>query len=261
MKKIIHLSDIHLGYDNLTSTMDRLVAGILEQIDNPDEYIIVLTGDIVQDATKDGSYDLALNHLQPLKEAGFKILCAPGNHDYGTGNVGNPKFVKKFKEYFWGDTNFIYPKKTIIDNIAFLCLYSMAEELHWYDRLSAQGELGCRQLGRLEAKLRDDDVKAADYVVVYLHHNPFYGWDPLHRLKDNTELGDVLQKAGNVSALLFGHKHQGQTYKEWGIPRVYDAGTSTKKGGNPNPYRVMDLSQDPSTDYEADFLHPDGDDA
>lgn len=38
----------------------------------------------------------------------------------------------------------------IIENIAFMGLDSMAEELNWTDRLFAQGELGNKQLKRLE---------------------------------------------------------------------------------------------------------------
>jgi len=72
----------------------------------------------------------------------------------------------------------------------------MAEELHWYDRLWAQGELGKKQLNRLSNILKDDDVVACKKRVIYLHHHPF-DQRPLHQLKDTNKLHDVLMNAVN----------------------------------------------------------------
>lgn len=57
--------------------------------------------------------------------------------------------MEKFKQNFHGTKDVTYPVKTIIDDIAFIGLDSMAEELHWYDRLWAEGELGKDQPGRV----------------------------------------------------------------------------------------------------------------
>ena len=64
----------------------------------------------------------------------------------------------------------------------------------------------------------------------------------------------VILKKSKISALLFGHNHDGRVWSgRWGISRVYDGGTSTGKGGKPNPHRVIDLSRDPAFDYDAQF--------
>ena len=214
--------------------------------------MIVITGDIVEDATRDGSYEEVKAHYNRLKDAGFTVLFVPGNHDYGTGSFGNSKYVEKFKMYFFGNNNVVYPIKTIIDDIAFFGLDSMAEELNWYDRLFAEGELGKKQLKRLSDMFKEDDVKKCKYKVVYLHHHPFHP-KLFHHLKDSEDLGKILKKE-NISALLFGHNHDGRIWSgKWGIPRVYDGGTSTGKEDKPNPHRVIDLSKEPAFDYDAQF--------
>ncbi|MCP3871366.1 MAG: hypothetical protein GY703_25340 [Gammaproteobacteria bacterium] len=252
MKKIIHLSDTHIGYRDLSTKMGDIVTRIIYTKENSADYVIVHTGDVVEDATRDGSYEEALAHFKRLTDAGFTVLYVPGNHDYGTGSFGSGKYVKKFKKHFYGTHNFTYPIKTIIDETAFIGLDSMAEELNWYDRLFAEGELGKKQLKRLSDLLKENDVKNCKYRVVYLHHHPFHP-KLFHHLKDTEELGKTL-KGNDISALLFGHNHDGRVWSgRWGISRIYDGGTSTGKEGKPNPHRVIDLSRDPAFDYDAQF--------
>jgi 3',5'-cyclic AMP phosphodiesterase CpdA len=215
-------------------------------------YVVIVTGDIVEDATREGNYEAAHAHMERLKNAGFKVLVVPGNHDYGTGSLADPGFVARFKMCHFGTSNITYPKLDVIDDIAFIGLDSMAEELEWYDRLCAEGELGTPQLSRLRELLQDDKVKNCKHRVVYLHHHPFHP-QPFHQLKDSVELGWAL-KGQNVDLLLFGHNHDGRVWNGgWGIKRVYDGGTSTGKEGKPKPHRVIDLSKDPIYDYDAHF--------
>lgn len=258
MKKIIHLSDTHIGYENLSNRLGDIVTRMIFHKTPAENYIVVVTGDLVDDATRDGSYEEASAHLDRLKQAGFTILVVPGNHDYGTGSLGSAKLVTKFKMHFFGDTQMTYPKLDIIDNIAFIGLDSMAEELHWYDRLFAEGELGEEQLKRLAIILKSNQVKESQYTVVYLHHHPFHP-KTFHSLKDSEELEKTLRNH-SIDALLFGHNHDGRVWNGgWGIKRVYDGGTSTNKdarlypGETRNPHRVIDLSTDPKDDYDARF--------
>ncbi len=253
MKKIIHLSDTHIGYEGIAPVMDRLVTSIISRFqEHAQDYIIVITGDVVQDGTKPGSYEEALRYLDRLRSAGFTLFCAPGNHDYGPGGWGSQSQVAKFKRAFWG-TEEPYPIKRVQDSIAFLCLDSMADELHWYDRLFPQGELGAAQIDALEAMLHSDpEVVQADYRVVFLHHNPFK-CSPFSRLKDTRRLGRVLKRY-KIDALLFGHKHHGGKWRKWHIPRCYDGGSATGKKGAPSPHRVIDLSLPPDTDWEGSLF-------
>lgn len=252
MKKIIHLSDLHVGHDNLSTKLGDIVTRMIFHKTPASNYVVVISGDTVEDATRDGSYDEASAHLNRLKQAGFSVLIVPGNHDYGTGSCGHSKYVKKFKRHFFGTTDIKYPKVDLIDNIAFIGLDSMAAEVNWYDFLWAEGQLGKKQLKRLGKILESEEVTNMKYTVVYLHHHPFDP-KPFHHLKDSEKLGRKLE-GHSVDALLFGHNHDGRVWSgHWGIKRVYDAGTSTGKDGKDSIHRVIDLSQEPASDYDARF--------
>ncbi|MGN7614544.1 metallophosphoesterase family protein [Magnetococcales bacterium HHB-1] len=254
MKKIIHLTDTHIGYKKLNQTMGLLVDRLILHKQPASNYVIVITGDLVDDATQKNAYKPMVAHIQELKQAGFEVLLVPGNHDYGTGSIGHKKYVPRFKKAFFGNKKEDFPKLDIIDDIAFIGLDSMEAELHWLDRFAAEGDLGEKQLTKLENMLQSAKVKACTYCVVYLHHHPLAP-KLFHHLKDADELGEILRNAPRkIDALLFGHNHAGKVWNgHWGISRVYDGGTSTGKGGKPNPHRIIDLSKHPSTDYDADL--------
>lgn len=253
MKKIIHLTDTHLGYKELSTRMRDIVTKIIFTKENASNYVIVHTGDIVEDATDDGAYEEAVMHFNRLKAAGFHLLVVPGNHDYGTGVLSAKKYVNKFKQTFFDDENITYPKLDLIGEIAFIGLDSMAEENNWHDSLFAEGELGEAQLDRLSLMLSHHPyVQQAEYVVIYLHHHPFHPKPFLH-LRDSKALGDII-KQHHIDAILFGHNHDGKKWNgKWGVQRIYDAGTSTGKDGKPCPHRVIDLSKHPAFDYDAEF--------
>lgn len=253
MKKIIHFSDLHVGHGDQVNVLRNMISRMIMQKTPAEKYVVVITGDVVENAFDDGSYEMASSQLDRLTKEGFTVLVVPGNHDYGNGGFANKKFVDRFKKHFFGSTEISYPKLDIVDNIAFLGLDSTAEEVGFFDRIGADGELGNDQLNRLKKILNSQKVQDCEYKVVYLHHHPFDPRGFLHHLKDTDELQDVLEGSG-IDALLFGHNHDGRVWNNcWGIKRVYDAGTSTGKGGKDCKHRVIDLSLHPSTDYDGEF--------
>lgn len=229
------MSDIHVGFLDFDRRFRRIAKRLIaDKKVLASDCVIVITGDIVEDANNPDNFKSAKAIIDILKKNGFlDILLVPGNHDYGTGSRGNKKFIRKFKEVFF-EGNIEFPKKDIIDDIAFIGLDSMTEELHWYDKLFAEGELGEKQLWAFSKLLLDDrDVKSCRKRVVYLHHHPFK-FRPLNQLKDANKLKKVLTKVMNrgisIDALLFGHNHEGNSHNNmWGIPRCYDAGSATLK--------------------------------
>jgi len=256
MKKIIHLSDLHIGYSkkqDLSFRSQEIVKNIINQISIPNDYVIVITGDLIDDATKEENWLFSGAVINHLKNTFPHVLVVPGNHDYGTGSKANRKYVDKFKEHYYGNTNFDYPRKDIIGDIAFLGLDSMESELGPFDKRLADGDLGKEQRERLKTRLNDDDVKGCKYRVVYLHHHPF---NPRigHGLNDADELGDVLSKNGTVDALLFGHNHNFKAWHEWGITRCYDAGSSSRKKDHFSLHRIINLTVDPIHDESVSFF-------
>lgn len=254
MTKIIHLSDLHIGYGNLGKKFNCIANNIIFLKEPAEDYVIVITGDLVETATNPSNYEEARSYIKKLEDAGFTVLVVPGNHDYGTGAWGSEKYVKIFKQTFFGDPQVRYPKLDIVNEIAFIGLDSMAEELHWYDRMFAEGELGEPQLDRLDELLLDADekMKNCEYRVVYLHHHLFHQRS-FCQLKDVEQLGEILENR-NVNAILYGHNHAGGKQNgKWGIHRCYDGGTATRKEGGENPHRVIDFSRDARWDYDAEF--------
>ncbi len=234
MKKILHMSDLHVGYADFDLRFRRITDEIISRYrGQAPDFVIVITGDLANNANKVESFHKVKQGLEALRRAGFAhVLVVPGNHDHGTGKLVDERFGEIFQEIFYG-RRIEFPKLDIIDEVAFLGLNSMEEELRWYDRFWAEGDLGMPQLRRLETALLSPAVRACKKRVIYLHHHPFK-WRPFHELKDSKELKKVLISAMNdgvsIDALLFGHNHQGKAHNgEWGIPRCYDAGTATLK--------------------------------
>ncbi len=259
------MSDLHIGYKDFKKRFFALADYLKSQLpEKPSRYIIVITGDLVNNANKKGNYADAQSGLDYLRKSGFKhILVIPGNHDYGTGNKGNKKFIEIFKKSFYRK-QIDYPKIDIIDRIAFIGLDSMAQELHWYNELWAQGQLGKKQIIKLEEILGSKKIKDCRKRVIYLHHHPFK-WRPLHELKDARKLKKLLMKiiANKISidAILFGHNHEGNAHNgKWNIARCYDAGTATLKPLSKyvswatwfkiqSSIRVIDLNKNVNEDY------------
>ncbi len=196
-----------------------------------------------------------------------RVLIVPGNHDYGTGIRGWENYVEKFKETFLGSKNVTYPILSIIDNIAFIGLDSMAHPIKNNSRF-ADGKLGKSQRKELVNKLDEATAADVDHIVVYLHHHPFHQKDIIHGhhfhgLKDHDKLCEILEEHNknhnNISALLFGHNHDGEN--KWngslGIPRCYDGGTST---GHEDflitPHRIFDLSDETGGYTDSNFYRP-----
>jgi len=256
MKKIIHLSDLHIGAGNCYASAKLIVANIINRMQPPTDYIVLITGDMANNVYRQDQHHLAIGLVNQLKDSQFEVLVIPGNHDYGNGIWSSDKYVRKFKQRFYNNPDVIYPKVDVVDNVLFIGLDSNADELHWYDRMMAEGELGKEQLSRL-LLIVDDAQYQSMQKVVYLHHHPF---DNLvgHQLKDSDDFRQVIEN--KVDALLFGHLHNdndsaGQSFHgTWGIKRAYNAGSATHKNGNSGYHRVIDLTKDPESDYDGDFL-------
>jgi len=222
--RIIHLSDLHIGYRDCGAKAARIVENIIAY-ENPVSNIIVVTGDIADRGVDDNDLAAGLKHMVELRRNGFTVMICPGNHDYGTGLVNSAKTARKFREMFLPQIK-EFPQLDIVKDVAFIGLDSTADELHWYDRYFADGELGAEQLAGLE-KIMNDPALKDKTKVVYLHHHPIH-FLPFHQLKDRNKLKNII--AGKVDILLFGHLHFGGTYHNtWGIKVVIDGGSSTGK--------------------------------
>lgn len=257
MKKIIHLSDLHIGHEDCEEKFLKIIDYILNNCQPASEYIVLITGDIVENANHFEQTEAALRAISKLENYGLKVLVIPGNHDYGNGALANTEFVSRFKEKYYKNAEISYPKLDIIDDIAFIGLDSTAEELHWLDRILSEGELGKEQRNRLKRILNEPEI-INKKKVVYLHHHPFDYKFGMH-LKDSKSLKKCIEH--KVDLILFGHYHNNSKsagknfHGRWGITRCYNAGSSTHKNGNTGVHRIIDLSnENPSSDFEGNFI-------
>jgi 3',5'-cyclic AMP phosphodiesterase CpdA len=180
MKKILHLSDLHIGYGNCCSKFHTIILNIKEQCTPPEDYIIVITGDIVDNAFKenDNSINDSIKLLMELKNNGYTYLVIPGNHDYGNGFSSDKELIQSFKKNYYSNIVFdsypdTYPYVRIIDEILFIGLDSTAEAFGLLESAFAQGEVGDKQLNNL-TKILNDKAYNSMKKVVLLHHHPFY---------------------------------------------------------------------------------------
>ncbi len=257
MKKIIHLSDLHIGYRDCGKNFRSIIDNIAFLKQPSSGYVVVITGDLEDNANNPLHAEEAMESVTRLRSLGYTVLLVPGNHDYGTGSMGNRDCVPVFKERFYKNIEVTFPKLDIIEGVAFIGLDSTAEEISWYDRIFSEGELGDAQLGRLKTLLDGGSLDGLKKVV-YMHHHPF-DFKLWRHLRDSEKLKEVIEN--RVDMLLFGHYHRnkatvGRIYHGvWGIPRCYNAGSSTHKNGNTGYHRVIDLSHpDPRMDYDGAFI-------
>lgn len=258
--KIIHLSDLHIGYPGCEDRFRVIVENIIVFCENTRDYVIIITGDIVDKGKKKEQLVIARAQIQLLENAGFMVLVVPGNHDYGSGIFPRKKFGRQFNNYFYGIPDIDYPilghpkSPGLINDIAFIGVDSMEAEVEERDYMfGAEGRIGETQLAELDELLKSDIVMNCKKRVVYLHHHPFKQRTS-HGLHDVTELKRVLMTNGNIDCLLFGHNHDGFKWNEfWGIKRCYDAGSATSKKEKPGHHRIMDLSKESVFDFDGDF--------
>lgn len=256
MSKIIHLSDLHIGHKDLATRAWAIANRIILNKPQSSDYVILLTGDLVENGNDSNSLLEAKRFVEHLRAAGFHVLLVPGNHDFGDGIFASKAVAKEFIKQLFGK-RITFPRLDVINDTAFIGLNSMEEETGIRDGgFSAEGELGKKQIDRLNRMLDRKSVVDAKYRVVYLHHHPL-DYRVFLYLKDADELRSALENR-KIDALLYGHYHDGDIWNGSGgwesVPRIYDGGSSTKKGDAKYPHRVIDLSMDPATDYDGKFL-------
>ena len=237
--KIIHLSDLHIGKSNNLEKAGILVDWILDQQDQHDSKFVIISGDLVDDG-EEWQFLEARKLVERLRDAGFTVLVAPGNHDYGPdGYRESKKSQRDFQELISGvDT---YPHLHLQAGVGVILLDSMAAEMKQREPWGAQGYLGKKQLQKLDLLLDElGENPAVEQIVLALHHHPF---DYLfyHGLRDHADLKGVVSQPidgkPRVNALLFGHKHLEHRFNDpeenkeelYGIDLIYASGQSVER--------------------------------
>jgi len=129
--KIIHLSDTHVGRDNNGLRLQALLDDIAE-LGDPAEFVVVHTGDL-NDNGRTGTMQQGSALLNGLADQGWRVLLAPGNHDYGDALHTDPQCAAQFAQHFgrclFGLQAPVFPVLTLVDDCALIGLDSNAAGL------------------------------------------------------------------------------------------------------------------------------------
>lgn len=252
--KFIHLTDIHLVAPgaplNGGVPSDRFAA-CLEDISrwHGDAEFCVISGDLTEFAEPE-----AYAHLRDTL-AGFPLPCflMIGNHD------DRAVFLSEFPDHPRDENGFIQHRHDC-DAGVFLFLDTTVDGADQH-----QGVLCDQRLGWLRQNLQQAGERP---VYLFMHHPPFdIGIDYLDpiRLLNDGAFHEVLQGAGDLRHVFYGHVHR-MTYVSWrGIPFTSLPSLNHQIPLNPESvagefcdeppaYGVVELSADQMTVHFNTFL-------
>lgn len=225
---LLHWSDTHTGAgpderDNLRALVAHVIATY-----SPATTTIAISGDLTDDGAAH-QYSQLRAILRPLETRGYKILAVPGNHDCGPLGLDWDREARaRFDLHVLRPLMHMQPAPwPLVASVGGwrAILLDTCEGNHDDLVPLARGELGRRQMARLEVALQDDDRP----TLVLCHHHPLKA-DWLHALDEADELVAMLARRSNVKLVLFGHMHQRGVIVGTGagqIPYAADAGKTT----------------------------------
>ena len=213
------LNDTHIGEKqpvdspvpaNLRRTVDALLA--LPQ--RP--AAVVINGDLALKDGQRGDYVHFARLITPLREAGVPVHLTMGNHD------DRAVFYDVLKQE--------RPASPVVESKHAAVVRLADANLFLLDSLKqtmvTQGLLGAEQRDWLARAL---DAEPGKPALVFAHHNPRLGGDPLHfpgGLEDSAELWSLLAARPQVKAYLHGHIHHREFYVHQGIHLLNTPATS-----------------------------------
>jgi Icc protein len=189
--ELLQLSDTHIFASREevregVATFDCLRRTLDHAMDNTDPDVVLLTGDIAEDYSREAYQTVR----EVLSEIGKPVYCLPGNHDH----LGRMVETLSSPPFHFLETLRMGPW--------------MVPMLSTWDGDRGGGCLGNDELARLASELESTD---ADHVMVCLHHCPVdvgSAWLDAVGLDDGQELLTLVERYPRVRAVLCGHIHQ-----------------------------------------------------
>lgn len=230
--KLSYFSDLHAGQkpgrlrrllgarEVNKERVRRIVAAILEKL-SPDTHVILIGGDLAESMTVE-EFEFLKRVLSVLKRAGFVIVIAPGNHDYGwRGNLYESEchyrtidLAAHLYDDFQG-----WPVMLDFEDWRLAVLDSTAHREK--GNAFARGRCGNRQLAWLAAQLPDPRP-----TIVGMHHCPV-SRNPFLKMSDGDELIAVCNRP-HVT-IVHGHLHtEKQLLANYMRPRILASGKVTE---------------------------------
>ena len=210
------LNDTHIGAQqaadsaipaNLRHTIDWLLALPKRPA------AVIINGDLALKDGRRGDYERFAKLIAPLREAGLPLHLTMGNHD------DRAVFYDVLKQ----DASAVESKHLSLVELPGVNLFML-------DSLKATmvtlGQLGEAQLAWLTKLL---DAHADKPALLFAHHNPRLGGDPIHfpgGLEDSEPLWQAIASRKHVKAYLHGHIHHRDFFQHEGIHILNTPATS-----------------------------------
>lgn len=214
-RKILHLSDLHIGEPHGRFTLLRRAAGryddrnqkrlrrIVERINGRYDWaecVVAVTGDLT-DRSMQREYGEAVAILSGLLPP---VVVMPGNHDVTSparlGMGYSTEGHARYREAHWAITGRLASFPQVHDYGAWRLITLDSSAHDERGTLFARGRIGHAQLATLAAELADPRP-----TVVALHHHPAR-WSPTLAVDDADELLAVCDRPHVM--MMCGHRHE-----------------------------------------------------
>lgn len=209
-----HIGEQHSESASIPANLRRTVAALLALPRRP--AAVIINGDLALKDGRRGDYEHLVRLIEPLHEAGVALHLGMGNHDD--------------REIFYEVLQHEKPAAPVVESKHVSLVRLGGASLFLLDSLKAtmvtQGLLGGEQLQWLTKLLDLHNDKPA---LVFAHHNPRLGGDPLHfpgGLEDSEPLWRVLAPRRHVKAYIHGHIHHREFHSHEGIHILNTPATS-----------------------------------
>jgi Icc protein len=200
------LADIHIAADRARVARDINMTGHLQSVS--DELLALpkrpaaafILGDCAFNSGEKEDYATLTELLDPLREGGFPLHLALGNHDR--------------RENFWEALRQKKAVRPLVADRQVMLIRTSA--VNWFvldsleKTLQTPGSLGPAQFDWLARTL---DANRSKPAIVMIHHNPGTEGN-INGLKDTETLFEIIRPRQQVKAYIFGHTHKWRYWED-----------------------------------------------
>jgi 3',5'-cyclic AMP phosphodiesterase CpdA len=213
------LNDTHIGAQHpasasIPTNLRNTIAWLLALPKRPGA--VIMNGDLALKDGQRGDYEHFARLIAPLRDAGVSLHLTMGNHDD--------------RAVFYDVLKNEKPESPAVESKHVGVVKLAGANLFLLDSLKAtmitQGVIGDAQMALLTKLL---DQHADKPALLFAHHNPRLGGDPLHfpgGLEDSEALWKALVNRKHVKAYIHGHIHHRDFYSHEGIHILNTPATS-----------------------------------